>query len=196
MSLESTPSPVQGEKSDLELMEAVARKDEAALAELFKRFQGRVVNLCFRYMGKRDEAELMTEDVFLRIWNFANSFRGTSQVWTWIYRIAVNLCLTEKARKHPQIQELKDDVPDHPHHEPEAAHERNEQQEIIQQALDSLPPDQRMAIMLSQYEAMSYVEIAEIMGKSKSAVATLLFRAREQMRLRLEPFVRRGKLSP
>jgi RNA polymerase sigma-70 factor, ECF subfamily len=188
----TTPTP----KSDLELIGLIAQKDESALAELFKRFQSRVTNLCYRYVGNRDDAEIMTQDVFLKIWGFAGSFRGSSQVWTWIYRIAVNLCLTFKAHKRQPIDELGEDVPANTAHQPEVAHVRDEQQVIIEQALDSLPPDQKMAIVLSRYEGMSYLEIGEAMNKSRTAVATLLYRAREELKRKLEPFVKKGKLSP
>ena len=182
--------------NDLELMGRVAQKDEAAFAELFKRFQNRVINLSYRYLGNRDDAELITQDIFLRIWEHARTFRGSSQVWTWIYRVAVNVCLTFKSHKRWPVGELDDTVPAEASAQPEAIHTRNEQQAVVQQALDSLSPDQRMAIVLSRYEGMSYEEIGQTMNKSKTAVATLLFRAREQLKIRLTPYVKRRKISP
>ena len=182
----------QAGPSDLELLQQIARKDEAAFAELYQRFKGRVLNLAYRYLGNREEGEMATQDTFLRVWQNADRFRGNAQVWTWIYRITANLCMNMKSRKPLPTEELDDTVPASDAHQPADAHVRREQEELVRKALDCLPADQRMAIVLSRFEQLSYEEIGQTMNKSPRAIATLLFRARENLRHRLLPFQRRG----
>jgi len=182
--------------SDAELIQLVTQRDEQAMTEVVRRFQARVLNLAYRYLGDRDEAEVVAQDTFIKIWNRAETFRGSAQVWTWIYRITVNICLTNRIRHRIKTEELDESVAAGPAQQPREAFQRREQQAIIQRALDMLPEDQRMAIVLSRYEGMSYEEIGTVLGRSVPAVATLIFRAKERLRMRLTPFLRRGKLSP
>jgi RNA polymerase sigma-70 factor (ECF subfamily) len=181
---------------DAELLQLTARRDEAAFAELFHRFSGKVTNLAYRYLGNRDDAELIAQDAFLKVWNYAHTFRGSSSVWTWLFRIAVNLCLTLRARKRWPVEKLDENAAADMNAQPERVFSQKETQTVVERALKGLPPDQRMAIMLSHYEDMSYEEIAQTMNKSVKAVATLLFRARENLRVRLTPMLKRGKISP
>jgi RNA polymerase sigma-70 factor (ECF subfamily) len=189
----NSSSPVdQGGRSDLELLRLVAERDETAFAELYERFKSRVLNLAYRYLGNREDAEIATQDAFLKVWNHADKFRGSAQVWTWIYRVTVNACLNMKVRKRIPTEDLDDKVPAGTEHQPADVHARRQQEEIIRRALECLPPDQRMATVLSRFEEMSYEQVAQTMGKSVRAVATLLFRARENLRTRLMPLQKRG----
>ncbi|MEO0108654.1 MAG: sigma factor, partial [candidate division WOR-3 bacterium] len=97
--------------SDDGLLAKVAQRDERALAELFRRYQNRVMNLAYRYLRDRDAAELATQDTFVNIWNKAGSFRGEAQVWTWIYRITVNLCYDRRPRRLVREVELDEMMP-------------------------------------------------------------------------------------
>jgi RNA polymerase sigma-70 factor (ECF subfamily) len=198
LSSQSPRTPEPGHRSendlDLALIQKICRKDEAAFAELFERFKARVLNLAYRYMGSRGDAELITQDVFLRVWQNADKFRGTSLVWTWIYRITVNLCLTRKSRKQLPTGELDDTVPAGEAHQPVEALERRDTEELVQRMLETLPPEQRMAIVLAEYEQLSYQEIGRTMNKTPRAIATILFRARDNLRRRLMPFQKRGLL--
>jgi RNA polymerase sigma-70 factor (ECF subfamily) len=189
----TTPGPEAGSnRSDLELLQRIAQRDEAAFAELYQQTKSRVLNLAYRYLGNREDAEIATEDAFLRVWEHAGKFRGSAQVWTWVYRITVNVCLNMKARKHLPTDALDDKVPAGREHQPADAYVRRQQEEIVRQALDSLPPDQRMATVLSRFEEMSYEGIAQAMGRSVRAVATLLFRARDNLKDKLLPLQKRG----
>lgn len=198
----ATVSPVSEQSqdweslSDAELMSAVAGKQESAFAELFRRYSTRVFNLAYRQLGNREDAELITQDVFLRIWRHSSSYRGSAQPWTWIYRIAINTCLSHKARKRLVTEELDETIPAAPNSQPDTVYHQSRLQAIVQKALADLPAEQRMAIVLYRYEGLSYDEIAAVMNKSRNAVASLLFRAREQLRIRLLPYVERGEISP
>jgi RNA polymerase sigma-70 factor (ECF subfamily) len=193
MSESSAPElPTRSSPADVELLQRVAQRDEAAFAQLYEQFKTRVLNLSFRYVGNREDAEIAAQDAFLRVWNSAGKFRGSAQVWTWIYRITVNVCLNVKAHKRIVNIELDDEVPAGLEHEPVDSHIRRQQEEIVREALESLPPDQRMATVLARFEDMSYEQIAQTMGKSVRAVATLVFRAKEKLRDRLLPLQRRG----
>jgi RNA polymerase sigma-70 factor (ECF subfamily) len=180
--------------ADVELLQRVAQRDEAAFAQLYEQFKARVLNLAYRYLSSRDDAEVAAQDAFLRIWNNADKFRGSAQVWTWIYRITVNVCLNMKVHKYEPVDQLNDAVPASADLQPEDIHNRQRQEEIVRRAMDLLPADQRMATVLSRFEGMSYEEVAQTMNKSVRAVATLLFRARENLKTRLLPLQKRGLL--
>jgi RNA polymerase sigma-70 factor (ECF subfamily) len=202
--LPTSPEPDAGkareagnrDAEDLGLLQRIAQHDESALAELFNRHHTRVINLAYRYLGNRDDSELIAQDVFIRIWRHAGKFRGSSQVWTWIHRIVVNLCLTFKSHKRLTTETLDESIPAEAGHQPNEIYARREQQAIVRHALESLPPEQRMALILSRYEELSYEEIAQAMSKSVPAVATIIFRAKESLRAKLLPYLKRGKISP
>jgi RNA polymerase sigma-70 factor (ECF subfamily) len=182
--------------SDADLLRLIAQRDESAMAELVRRFQGRVLNLAYRFLGNRDDAEIVVQDAFIKVWNHAGTFKGTSQVWTWLYRISVNICLTHRSRRRMKTEEIDESIAASPSEQPRNVFERKELQEIVQRALDALPADQRMAIILSRYEGMSYEEIGATLNRSVPAVATLIFRAKDRLRAKLTPYLKRGKISP
>jgi RNA polymerase sigma-70 factor (ECF subfamily) len=175
---------------------AIARGEEKALAELVRRYQGRVVNLAKHYLDDREEADNATQDTFVKIWEHAGSYRGSAQVWTWIYRIALNICSNIKQHMKIPTDELDESVLASDFQQPDIAYRRKEQERIIRRALDALSDDQRMALVLTRYEQLSYVDAAQVMGKPVKAFAMVLLRAKDNMRVRLTPFLLRGKLSP
>ena len=181
---------------DVDLVRAIAAGDDSALSELFKRYQSRVLNVAYRFLGRQDEAELVVQDTFMKIWHSAGKYRGSSQAWTWIYRIAVNLCNNFKSRNRNDFSELDETLPAGPEHEPAEAFHRKEQESIIRRALDALPDDQKMVVVLTRFEGLSYIDTAQVMGKSTSATAMLLLRAKETLRVKLTPFLKQGKFSP
>ena len=132
-------------------------------------------------MGNREDAELVCQDVFLKVWQNAEKFRGSALVWTWIFRITVNLCLTRKKRKQLPMSDLDDNVLAGDAHQPVEALERRDTEGLVQRMLDTLPAEQRMAIVLAEYEQLSYQEIGRTMNKTPRAVATILSRARDNL---------------
>jgi RNA polymerase sigma-70 factor (ECF subfamily) len=129
----------------------------------------------------------------VKAWEALKGFRGAASFKTWLFRIATNLCLNRLSRRKP-VDPLPEDVPAASRDEPEEAYRQRQLKESIGVALESLPADQRSALVLSIYEEMSYDEIAEAMGRSLASVNMLLYRARMSVRHKLEGARSRGLL--
>jgi RNA polymerase sigma-70 factor (family 1) len=188
---------------DRELIGRIARQDEAAFRQLYERYHERIFSLAYRYSGSYHDAEEITHDVFLKLYNNAAKFRHESSLGTWLYRITVNVCMNLKRKKRLAVESLDQiSEPGQKREEPAAAsaqnpeeiYKRKKQQELIQSALDSLPTNQRLAFVLAQYEDLTYLEISKVLSVSVPAVESLIFRARQGLIARLSPHMKRGGL--
>jgi RNA polymerase sigma-70 factor (ECF subfamily) len=196
---ETTPRELQKQTPSEELLARVAAGDETAFQILVNRHQTPVLNLIYRFLGDRQKSEDLAQETFLQVWRAAKTYQGRSKFTTWLYRIGVNLCLNEikAARrrswlqffrnlpdsKGPEDKSLSDAAPN-----PEdllLAHERSRQ---ISDALQSLPENQRIALILKRYEDLSYEEISTVLGCSIPAVESLLVRAKRSLQKKLEKF--------
>lgn len=163
--------------------------------KLFDDYQHLVYNICYRISGNREDAEDATQDVFLKIHRSINRFRGEAKLSTWIYRIAVNTCLKRERRKKLEnwisldflFQDEGKFQPQSPDETPDQQIEILEKEQIVQKAIQSLPPRQKTALLLHRYENLSYQEIATIMGTSLSAVESALHRAKDNLAQKLIP---------
>lgn len=163
--------------SDDELMRRIATGDAEAFRRLVRRHQDRVGSLIFRFAGSTSDAEDLAQEVFLRVYRAAPRYRPQQAFRTWLYRIVTNLCMTHRRRIRPLSLPDSADLPGHPI-DSDAA----EREEAVRRAIAKLPAQQRMAVVLRQYEAMSYDEIAGAMGVTAQAVDSLLVRARRSLR--------------
>ena len=180
-----------------ELVARVAEGDEYAFQILVNRHQTSVLNLIYRFMGDRLKSEDLAQETFLQVWRSAKTYQRKSKFTTWLYRICANLCLNEikSARrkkwlqffkntpdsKQPDNEDLLDESPN-----PEdllLARERNQQ---ITNALQALPENQRIALILRRYDNLSYEEISRVLGCSIPAVESLLVRAKRTLQKKLE----------
>jgi RNA polymerase sigma-70 factor (ECF subfamily) len=169
---------------DVQLMLRVRDGDEEAFAELVRRHRRNVLNLVYRYLGDAAAAEDAAQDVFVKVHRARHKYAPAAKFSTWLYRIAVNHCLNLiRARKaRPAVAEAVEDLVEHPSAEdPDARATRLELQEAVKSALQELPPQQRLAVLLARFEELSYNEIAETMDLSLEAVKSLLFRAKENL---------------
>ena len=191
----------QFHENDEFLIKRFVSDDEFAFEELFGRYKQKIFNLVYRYIGSYPETEELTQDVFVKVYKSAQTFKGKSKFSTWVYRIAVNTCLNYKKKKRLVMESLDKSgaqpvkeliAPDST--TPEELFKRAKKMAIIQQAIDSLPPNQKIAFILSKYEGFSYIEIAEIINTSISAVESLLFRAKQQLKKELTPYKEMGEL--
>ena len=188
--------------SDWELMRLTANKDMAAFRQLVEKYQKAVMRFAFRFLGSREEAEDASQEVFLRVYTAAKKYKPEAQFTTWLFRIATNVCLNE-LRHRKRLQEVplepsnenseRDSAMDVPAPEsmrPDTHLEQAERNRIVQESLEALPPNQRMAVVLKRFEGLSYQEIAEVLDVSLSAVESLLFRAKQTLKKKLTPYVK------
>jgi len=189
------------ERSDVDLMLAVRAGDDGAFAELADRHRNAIVNLTYRYLGNRADAEDLAQEVFLKVHRARKRYEPRAKFTTWLYRVAVNACLNEvRNRKHrPTHAALsfggaeETSLPADPRSEnPAAAAEREELRRQVRLALDELPERQRLAILLNKFHGQSYEELAQAFGMTIPAVKSLLVRARENVRRRIEPYLKAG----
>ncbi len=166
-----------------------------AIRILFDRYHSSVFNLCMRLLGNREEAEDITQDVFVRAHNAYHRFRGDANPGTWLYRIAVNLSLNHQ-RRQKRLRWLSLDVFMEKSGGssladqgmlPGDAMERSERESIVQKAINRLPERQRVALILSRYEGLSYRQIAETMDSTVPSVESLLHRAKQNLVKHLKP---------
>ena len=181
------------EQSDEELMKAYQEGDEEAMGVIFVRYQKKIFNFAYRFLGQRADAEDATADVFLNLLKTDASYHPGAKFSTWLYTIARNACLS-RLRKHRNLFSLsssKDsagggsdwDLPD-----PVVTGDALHKKEIgahIQKAVEGLVAGQKEALILREYHDLSYDEISKVMGESLSNVKILIFRAREQLRQNL-----------
>ena len=171
-----------------------------AFQNIFEENKGLIYSLSFRLLGNRQEAENLTQEVFLNAFKSYPYFRGESKVSTWLYRIAINLINNElrgkKLKKFLSLDFLSEESgrtpmiePSHPRHSPPAELEKKEMERVVQRLIRSLPERQRIAITLQYYEGFAYEEIASAMEISRSSVESLLFRAKQNLEKRLAPYL-------
>ena len=180
-----------------ELMARVAGGNQEAFEILGNRRQTSVLNLIYRFIGDRTQAKDLAQEVFLRVWQAAAGYKPKAKFTTWLYRITANLCFNElkSPRRKKWLQFLRSDADhevqieeDFPDNSPSPedlllVKERSRQ---ITDALQRLPENQRMALILKRYDDLSYQEIAQILGCSVSAVESLLVRAKRTLQEKLK----------
>lgn len=166
-------------------MGAVAIGDRPALGRLMTLFGRDLTMLATRYLKSEADADEVVQDVFVRVWRSAARYDPTrARVGTWLYRIAVNLCI-DRQRKRAFRRfvglEAGAEVPDPT---PSAADRMADAADLarVRQAIDALPDRQRMAILLSAVAGLETREVADAMGVSPGAVEQLLVRARRTLR--------------
>lgn len=171
---------------------AAAAGDAAAFDALVAKYQPRVLNTAYRYLGDGEAARDAAQNVFLKAWLGLPRFRGRAAFATWLYRIAVNECLNLKAARARRRADPLDELTADPAPTAEQQQVRAESGRLVRAALDALPPKQRLALILSQYEGLSYREIAAAMKATVPAVESLLFRAKQNLAAALAPARARG----
>lgn len=177
------------------LIERCAAGEEMACAELVANHQRMVVQLAMNLLGDRDEAMDLSQEVFLRVFRTIHRFRGQSSLRTWIYRIAVNQARNRHRfwRRRHRADQVSLDAHMAAHGEflsggearPDQVLARKELAARLQGALDSLPFDQRTAIVLREVDGLSYEEIAFSLGVAVGTVKSRLTRARQALRANL-----------
>jgi len=181
------PEPVS---TDAELVRRAQGGDPAAFAGLVSRYQDRVFNTCYRMCHHHADALDLTQAVFVRVLEALPRYRGTANFFTWVYRIAMNLLLTERRRHRLRRTLPLEPAPGNPGAAEPAAHEPDgaavvRQQELatrVQWALDQIDDEFRAAVVLKDIEDLEYVSIAEILGVPVGTVKSRIHRGRLLLR--------------
>jgi RNA polymerase sigma-70 factor (ECF subfamily) len=180
----------------------------AAYEELFRRYQDRLIAVMENLVGRRDQAEDLVQDVFYRVYRARRRYVPGAKFSTWIFKIANNLASNAKrslSRRQEINLEARASGPMGAKpldvlaqaasgQMPTRQLDKAELREIVRASLEALNERQRMAVLLSKFENMSYTEIGEVMGLSPQAVKSLLSRARVALKEVLEPYFETGTL--
>jgi RNA polymerase sigma factor (sigma-70 family) len=170
--------------SDDALLVLYAKGDTEAARVLTGRHLGRVFGFAARLLGDRAEAEDVAQEVMLRMWQVAGTWRsGEAQLSSWLYRVTVNLCTDRQRRKQRRPTDALDDVaePADARADTEAAVLARERVDALQLALASLPERQRQAVVLRHIEGLSNPEIAAILDVGVEAVESLTARGKRAL---------------
>jgi len=184
---------------DAELVKRVQGGDTAAFDLLVQKYQHKVINLVGRFVSDKSECQDIAQDAFIKSFRAINSFRGDSQFYTWLYRIAANTAknyLASRARKSPGYTV---DVEDAEHFEGESGLKEyatpenllltDEIKATVFGAIEKLPEDLRSAITLREIDGLSYEEIAQVMDCPIGTVRSRIFRARDVIDKELRPLL-------
>jgi RNA polymerase sigma factor (sigma-70 family) len=179
--------------------DALKAGDESAFRLLVEEYQDKVLNTCLGFIPSIQDAEDITQEVFIEVYRSVGRFRAEAGFSTWIYRITVNKCLEELRYRKRQKRmaffkgllglepETLDRLASGFNH-PGYALEDKEKAEILYSKIDALPENQRIAFTLHKVEGMSQKEVATIMDVSISAVEALMHRAKRNLRKRLSGY--------
>lgn len=182
---------------DAALMALIAAGNEDAFAELVGRHQHAVVGTVAKMLGDPVEAEDLAQQVFLRVWKSARRYQPTAKFTTWLFTITRNLVFNE-SRRRARHREVSIDALEHgpatlPQHEaagrPDEELLQDELRRAVDAAIATLPENQRLAVVMRRYQETPYETIAEVLGTSVPSVKSLLFRARESLRVQLARYL-------
>lgn len=174
-----------------EMIQKLKQRDVSAFRKLVEDHQDRIVNTCYGFLHNRQDAEDLAQEVFMEAFRSIEKFRGEAKISTWLYRIAVNRCLNliQSRKRRRMTRSLDGMIQDRREKElpaaPETAGiglEREERMALLRSAIQRLPKNQRIAVTLNKYEALSYREVADIMNISESAVTALINRGKVNLR--------------
>ena len=174
------------DRSDSELIKQAAACDDQAFETLVRRHQHTAWRIAYRYTGNRPDAEEIAQDAFLRVQAVASRYQSKARFITFFYRIVVNLCIDHhrKRKRRPDTEAV---LPEQASREPagDAVYDKKERDDLVQQALDCLPEQQRLIIVLRYFEELPLSGIAEVMNASRKGIERRLARARRQLKKQL-----------
>ena len=191
--------------NELELIQLLRAGDELAFKSLVANYQDLVYNTALGVVQNSADAEDVTQEVFIQVFRSIDQFKGDARLSTWIYRITTTKALDHiRSRKRKKRfafitslfgpnDELVHEPIDFQH--PGVTLDRKEQAALLFRMIDQLPDNQKVAFTLHKTEELSYQEIADVMKLSVSAVESLLFRARQNLRKLLEKYYQQNNLQ-
>lgn len=191
---------------DLELVKRVQRGDKTAFDLLVRKYQHRIGAVLSRFVSDYAEAQDVAQESFIRAYRAIGNFRGDSQFYTWLYRIAVNTAKNHlvSSKRRPPGSDIEADEAEHYsgasrlHDTDTPEHEllRQEIARTVSEVVAALPEELRQAITLREMDGLSYEEIAETMDCPIGTVRSRIFRAREAIDARLRPLMDSERVRP
>jgi RNA polymerase sigma-70 factor, ECF subfamily len=174
------------------LIDSIQRGEMAAFQELVEKYKQKVYYMALDMTRNHHDAEDLSQEVFMKMYASIKDFRGDSKLSSWLYRIAMNLCIDKSRRKRLQMVELDEKIYEKPATEatPDVAIQSRAMQVQIQEALTKLPPRQRSIFVMRHYDELMLKEIAEALDISEGTVKAQLFRAIQKLQKEL------GRLHP
>ena len=200
---ENFKNSARSPREDAALIRAFQGGDKAAFDELVLKHQHKLFNLCYRFLGDYQEANDSAQETLIKVYRSLKKFRFESAFSTWLYRIAVNT--SKNKLKSAEYRQKKKMVPlDNPvsvynsspaigiqdeTHSPAMELEKKERMRVIQEAINALPPEQKVVVTLRDIEGFSYEEIVAITGINPGTVKSRLARARLDLRKKLRSVI-------
>ena len=169
--------------TDAQIVDNILQGDSSGFQELVARYQKPVFGICYRMLRQREEAEDVSQEVFIKAYRYLKQYNHEHKFSSWILKIATNTCIDAIRKKRldtlPLDEEIKTNQEDV---SAERAFLQEEAHREIESAIAALPPDYRMVILLYHHQGQSYQEIAEGLDIPMSMVKNRLFRARKQLK--------------
>jgi RNA polymerase sigma-70 factor (ECF subfamily) len=177
------PATASSFSDEADLIERAKAGDDRAFAALVAPHRTMLYTVCFRILGRQQDAEDATQLALVAAWRNLDRFQHRSSFSTWLYRIAHNAALSIVRRRVPEpVEDPASHLPT-----PERWHEHSiVDADMVQRALEKIPPDFRSALVLREYAGMSYQEIAETLGIKPETAKTRISRARKAFMALLE----------
>ncbi|MBZ4414897.1 RNA polymerase sigma factor [Myxococcus sp. RHSTA-1-4] len=183
--------------SDAQAMLKVAAGDRQAFAWLFDRYHGSVARFAFRFVGDRERAEELTQDIFVKLYRNAKAYKPTARFKTFLFRVATNHCLNEVRRGEYRVSHTSSETPEGEEtgavemagpdgDMPDQALAGRELERAVGEALRNMSDRERAAFTMCRFEGMAYRDIAEALEASEAAVKSLIHRATLAVARRIE----------
>lgn len=188
---------------DTELVERAQNGDREAFQQLVERYQEKVYSICYSKLDDEQDSYDVSQEVFIKVYRYLDSFNHESSFYTWLYRITVNTCidyLRKQSRRskvdYDDTIQSDEEVEGHAELtpstlglEPDQAFSRKELREKMLEALGSLSDKHRTILNLREVEGLSYKEMAEVLDISKGTVMSRLYHARQYFQEAIETYV-------
>lgn len=190
--------------TDREFISEISKGNQQVFKLFFEKHQLSVIKTCIGFLHNQEDAEDVTQEVFIEVYRSIRKFRGEAKLSTWLHRIAVNKSLNHirKNKMKKYIDDLESliitnkhsgkEIEDNNSIHPGKSIEQTEEARILHQAVNSLSVNQRISFILNKYNDLSYKEIAEIMNTTISAVESLIHRAKISLQKKLYNYYKRN----
>lgn len=162
--------------------------DVSAFETLMRKYKKQVLNVVYRYLGNSNEAEDIAQEVFIKVYQGGSNYKPTAKFFTWLYRITANLCTDYRRKKKPVFVQM-DDKELAAKERADGRVEEKRIEEIVRNALDKLPAQQRIAVVLNRYDELTMEEIADVLKMPVNTVKSLIHRAKISLKNYIEPYL-------